>query len=1063
MARLVISVVGATIGYTIGGPVGAQIGWSIGSAAGNVLFPTEGPNVRQEGPRLGDLKVIGSTYGTPIPRGWGAFRVAGNMIWSTPIIETRHETTTESGGDKGGGGGGGSVTQISYTYAQSFAVAIHDTEIIGVRKIWANGELIYNVSSDADIDTLVASLGNAASITFYTGSESQTANSLIQASVGAADTPAYRGTAYVVFESLQLADFGNRTPNLEFEVVVGGTTTELAVVNTDIGSTAYTWASCAYGNGKWVALADGAAIGSKLPCAVAQTGTDWVIQASTLATGYSTYGMIHAFGKFHAAHSYNGIVSSADGISWSTLSAALGIRAICYDATHRRIYAPAYGTGVFYSSDDGVTWPTETMPAGAWVSVAASGSIIVATPGSGTTAAVKVGEAWQTATIPLTAPIYVAAGDGIFMAVGTNGIATSTDGLNWSATSTPTFTPQAITFGAHWFALVGTNAILMTQDGVTLLTSTQASTTYECVGYGLGRFTAPRNGGSGASRFSQFVAGTVVSPSAAPSVADIVTDICASATLAAGDIDVTDLSATVAGYAITRGTARSHLQQLMQTCFFDAVESDGKIKFVTRGGAAVATIAEDDLAAHEYGSAVPDALTTNRAQDLELPREVAINFPNVNAAYQVSTQLSPRLITSSENKISHNLAVVMTPTKGKQVADVLLYDAWTARSTLELATGWKYGYLEPTDVVTITNSGRSYTVRLVDETADGGIFRRSAVVEDADVYTQSAAAAESQTPDETLAPVPPTRLQLLDIPLLRDQDDGVGFYAAAAGNTDAWRGAQLFKSNDSGLTWAAYGNGFLNGATMGVALTALGNFTLNQFDEANRVSILLASGELASDTEINILNGANVALLGDEIIQFKTATLTATRTYLLSGLLRGRRGTEWARSTHAISDRFVLLTATTLYLLPAASAEYDLERTYRAVSFGSFLDDAEEIDFTHTAVALIPYAPVHLGGGRDASGNLTLTWIRRTRISGGWNNYADVPLGEDSQAYEVEIYSSATYATLKRTITGIGSATTSYTAAQQTTDFGAPQSTVYFIVYQVSATVGRGYEARGVI
>ena len=43
-----------------------------------------------------------------------------------------------------------------------------------------------------------------------------------QAALGAANTPAYRGTARVVFTQLPLAPYGNRLPNFEFEVVVAG-------------------------------------------------------------------------------------------------------------------------------------------------------------------------------------------------------------------------------------------------------------------------------------------------------------------------------------------------------------------------------------------------------------------------------------------------------------------------------------------------------------------------------------------------------------------------------------------------------------------------------------------------------------------------------------------------------------------------------------------------------------------------------------------------------------------------------------------------------------------------
>jgi hypothetical protein len=53
---------------------------------------------------------------------------------------------------------------------------------------------------------------------WYPGDESQTADPFIAAKMGAANTPAYRGTAYVVFEELPLGNYGNRLPQLSFEV-----------------------------------------------------------------------------------------------------------------------------------------------------------------------------------------------------------------------------------------------------------------------------------------------------------------------------------------------------------------------------------------------------------------------------------------------------------------------------------------------------------------------------------------------------------------------------------------------------------------------------------------------------------------------------------------------------------------------------------------------------------------------------------------------------------------------------------------------------------------------------
>ena len=40
------------------------------------------------GPRLGDLSVQTSSYGTQIPRIYGTMRVAGSVIWATDLIES---------------------------------------------------------------------------------------------------------------------------------------------------------------------------------------------------------------------------------------------------------------------------------------------------------------------------------------------------------------------------------------------------------------------------------------------------------------------------------------------------------------------------------------------------------------------------------------------------------------------------------------------------------------------------------------------------------------------------------------------------------------------------------------------------------------------------------------------------------------------------------------------------------------------------------------------------------------------------------------------------------------
>ncbi len=207
MATLVLGAVGSAIGAGFGGTIlgfsGAAIGGFIGSSAGSLvdswIVSSLAPAQRIEGARLDSLRITSSTEGAVIPRLYGRMRLGGNIIWATDF---REETrTTSQGGGKGGGGP--KVTTTEYLYFASFAVALCEGPITGIGRVWADGKAL-----------------DMTGITWrwYSGDELQTPDPFISAKMGAASTPAYRGTAYVVLEELELTPFGNRLPQISFEV-----------------------------------------------------------------------------------------------------------------------------------------------------------------------------------------------------------------------------------------------------------------------------------------------------------------------------------------------------------------------------------------------------------------------------------------------------------------------------------------------------------------------------------------------------------------------------------------------------------------------------------------------------------------------------------------------------------------------------------------------------------------------------------------------------------------------------------------------------------------------------
>jgi len=211
MATLVLSAAGAALG----GPIGAAVGAVIGQQVDKLIFA---PGTRV-GPRLGDLTVQTSSYGTAIPKLFGTVRVAGTVIWATDLVETR---TRQSNG-KGRGS-----TDI-YSYGASFAVALSARAIVGIGRIWADGRLLRGAAGDFKSET---------GFRLYTGSEGQGLDPLIAGREGIGATPAYRGIAYAVFEDMQLGGFGNRIPSLSFEVIADAGATSAGAIIAELGGIA---------------------------------------------------------------------------------------------------------------------------------------------------------------------------------------------------------------------------------------------------------------------------------------------------------------------------------------------------------------------------------------------------------------------------------------------------------------------------------------------------------------------------------------------------------------------------------------------------------------------------------------------------------------------------------------------------------------------------------------------------------------------------------------------------------------------------------------------------------
>lgn len=490
----------------------------------------------------------------------------------------------------------------------------------------------------------------------------------------------------------------------------------------------------------------------------------------------------------------------------------------------------------------------------------------------------------------------------------------------------------------------------------------------------------------------------------------VVTDLLTRTGMNPARIDVSRITGTVVlGYPITQNTScKNLLGVLCQAYYFDLVETDFMITAIPRGGATAMNVPEADLGIEQDQFKIQETI----AQENDLPQDLAIHYSDPALDYQQGKQLRKRhrRVKKTRQHTVIEIPLTMTADTAAALADKALKTVWTERNGYDFKL-WKAQYLvlDPTDIIQFTYEGMPFVARLAKATLGvNNILEISGVSEDASLYISSFTGnSGAGFISQSLNPVAPTLLFIFDVPLLQDVDaspaGSTGYYFGMSSLAKGWQGAGLFTSAD-GETWTAAGFSS-TGLAFGSAFAALpaprSEWT---WDDVNTVTVIMTNGTLSSTTALNVLNGANAALLGDEIIQFQTATLNANGTYTLSSLLRGRRGTEWACNQHLSGETFVLLSTSTLQRNSVSTALINLQRDYKAVTAGQTTDQAQSKIVTLEGNDLRPYAPSQFVSTFDVSNNYNFSWVRRTRIGGAWQDGVGVvPLSEESESYDLDI------------------------------------------------------------
>ena len=1128
MAVLAVAAAGAAIGGGTAFALGAaastiatavSLGWAVGSVIGNYAFGPRpaGPQDQYfEGPRLAELVVRGGSYGLDIPEIWGHARMGGAIIWKQPLREERVSTTTiiEGGnggkGGKGGGGGSASSTQVSFYYYGTWAVALCEG-IAAVRRIWLNSKLAWHNNS-----------GPAAPyVSIYYGDPNQLPDPTMEVKEGVGNVPGYRGITYLVFNDMPIQDFGNSLPNCEAEVCRTDSRYNRC---SPAGFDGETFVS---GPGKMAHYEPGATI---------QEGRWWfmVIQYVQPGDGFTYIEFRRQIRNYdnvvvestpwvRSLRAWKGdqigqqsiMVFEGGLVAMAFDDATVGDKYFeIFDAEHLLVSSKPWtsssqpktgdNNGRFFGDVAGryhyITYVANTAYRFCYLTpvVDLNGAVIdfldnfyvndiadtlPGTPGFAEIYKDYAGRWWllqfngggnmrylwryetNEGTIGYQHELeqysnYICWGD--FSMVGNCLVAIyRPDGIGMSRIVYYNIDESVL---SEW-PITGSNPGLDNTQNIRFLTNCQD-------GYIHGDISAGSFANNvWAAVFSLFCADAYA--------AEIIEDTCIRSGLAANEIDVSLMTERVPGYIRTGTMAgRSVIAPLQNICRFDAIESQGKLRFqpVCDGvGETGLTVLEEDLGVRQYGGEAPEIFQLRRVQELELPREVRVVFSDQNQDYDSGLHRAFNPVTQSNSVLDITMPAVLTAQQAKQIAQRFLDVSGFDRISATFAFGIKHLQFEPGDVFDVETSRGTYRVRLVSaQLSPVNVIECSASVYDAESFVQDADA------DDTPGPIPlPTIIAsdaiLLDIPVLRvEHAVAPGIYAAGYADepigSDPWPGANLYHQVIAGWQLATYWSEGME-ASYGNVQTPLGYVEHPwQWDDTSELIVQMVKGTLASASEEDVQSGAeNQACVGIhgrwEVIGFVNVEDQGNSIYRLTRFLRARRGTELQVGTGQVSDQFVLLDDIGVRYGAHPQELIGVEWNWRVVAENDRIALTADKPFTSAGVSSTPFAPVRIEGTR-ADGNLTIKWTPRSRCSIEQYMGETYPSCEDEERYHVEIRPQGGTLVL-RTVVVDAAHSLLYTIEAYRADSGDSGATVVptvdVTVYQISATVGRGYPGSATI
>lgn len=423
-------------------------------------------------------------------------------------------------------------------------------------------------------------------------------------------------------------------------------------------------------------------------------------------------------------------------------------------------------------------------------------------------------------------------------------------------------------------------------------------------------------------------------------------------------------------------------------------ETEGQIVGYAEGTEPSVTIPDTEVGWLDDSADVPDILPevdSLLASEIALPREVHIKSIDPDNDWEPNTASAIRQITDGSAVEMLEIQIAQLSDERRATAQRKLYRDYVAGTAHKFTLPWTYLYLFPGYKITITRAeGFTHVMRLTAITGGVGLLECEGIALEPETFNQPANGVfpPGYIPNQ---PIPAmTVLSLLDTPLLRDGDitnnDGVGWYMCGTPRTGVnqnWQGFGLYAFK--GNAWRLMASSQLPGVIGSIVSVSLLSTDPTTVDHAGSIVIDLYgnSATLSSVTESDILAGANLAVAGNMVFNFATASQVAglPNRWLLTTLLNGQKETDGLISSVAAGDRFVLVTDAVVFV-PMDIADLNNALDWKAVTSGQSLADAALIDnAVWTGKGLKPHKISDLRVYEDGNQNWVIEFQGHERLS----------------------------------------------------------------------------------